>query len=60
MFHTVALSNKGRVFYTGNLYSNEGLKKDECITSFVELNLKALGKMTMIKSSLTSVGMIND
>ncbi len=52
-FHTVILTNKGRIFYTGNLYKSESLIQDEFTNEFIELNTSKFDKIVSIKSHLT-------
>lgn len=58
-FHTIALSNSGRMFYTGNIYKTTSTNKNEYTVKFFELNTKAIGRIISIKSGLTCFGMIN-
>ena len=60
-FHTVAQSNRGRVFYTGNLYKQSSISNDEFVSSFIELNMKNIGgKVKSAKASMTSMGIVTD
>ena len=55
-FHTVILTSKGRLLYSGNLYRSDSLLNDECTNEFIILNTSSIGKVVSIRSSLTGVG----
>ncbi len=54
-FHTVVLTSKGKVFYTGNIYNSESLLEDECSLDFLQVNTVSIGKVISIRSSLNGV-----
>lgn len=58
-YHTIALSSKGRVFYSGNIYKKSAILNDEYTSKFAELNLKKIGKVHKIKSGLSCIGLLN-
>ena len=57
-FHTVVLTSKGRLFYSGNFYRTDSLLTDECSTEFIHLNTGSLGKVASIRAYLTGVCML--
>jgi hypothetical protein len=54
-FHSVALTSKGKVLYSGNFYRTDELMRDGFTNEFVALNTASLGKITSIRCSLNGV-----
>ena len=55
----MVLTDKGRIFYTGNLYKAQSLLQDEFANEFIELNTCRFGKIVSLRSHLTGFGFLN-